>query len=166
MNINSKIMPEIAQLILNTPPAAIAQIRGSAEYPDIVGNTAFYPGDEGVLVVTAVTGLPEPKSKCDGTVHAMHIHSGSDCSGNASDPFANAGEHYNPENCPHPQHAGDLPPIFANNGSAWNAVLTDRFDIEDILGKTVIIHASYDDFMTQPSGNSGAKIACGVIRPM
>lgn len=166
MNINSKIMPEIAEIILNSTPAAIAELHGSSDYPDIVGSTAFYPGEEGVLVVTAVTGLPVPESECDGTVHALHIHNGSECSGNAADPFANAGEHYNPNNCPHPQHAGDLPPIFANHGSAWNAVLTDRFGIDDILGKTVIIHSSYDDFQTQPSGNSSAKIACGVIRPM
>lgn len=159
-------MPNIAEIILNTKPAAMAEIHGSNEYPDIYGNTAFYPGDEGVLVVTAVTGLPVSESECAPTVHALHIHNGSECSGNNLDPFANAGEHYNPNGCPHPQHAGDLPPIFANNGSAWNAVLTDRFGIDEILGKTVIIHASYDDFMTQPSGNSGMKIACGVIRPM
>lgn len=166
MNMNTGVMPNIAEIILNTAPAAMAEIHGSENYPDIYGNTAFYPGDEGVLVVTAVTGLPVPSAECEGTVHAMHIHNGSECSGNMTDPFANAGEHYNPEGCPHPQHAGDLPPIFANHGSAWNAVLTDRFGIDDILGKTVIIHSSYDDFMTQPSGNSGAKIACGVIRKM
>jgi Cu-Zn family superoxide dismutase len=94
----------------------------------------------------------------------MHIHEGGSCTGNAADPFADAGSHYNPEGCEHPAHAGDLPPLFSNRGTAWGAVLTDRFSVGEISGKTVIIHLNPDDFTTQPAGNSGAKIACGVIR--
>ena len=45
-----------------------------------------------------------------------------------------------------------------------NAVVTDRFTISDIIGRTVVIHKSPDDFTTQPSGNAGAKIACGEIK--
>ena len=160
---SDSIIGGIAELIISRPPGAIAQILGSSAYPDIEGTVVFYPENEGVLVLTALSGLPVPEDVCGGTIHAMHIHEGGSCSGNEEDPFADAGNHYNPNDCPHPQHAGDLPPVFANGGSAWNAVLLDRFSIDDVIGKTVILHASYDDFQTQPSGNSGAKIACGVI---
>ena len=64
----------------------------------------------------------------------------------------------------HPYHAGDLPPLFGSGGVAVSVFLTDRFHLEDIIGKTVIIHSSPDDFTTQPSGNAGAKIACGEIK--
>ena len=83
--------------------------------------------------------------------------------GNEDDPFADAKTHYNPKSCPHPYHAGDLPPLFSANGYAYSAVLTDRFTVDEIIGKTVVIHSSPDDFTTQPSGNAGRKIACGVI---
>ena len=94
----------------------------------------------------------------------MHIHEGAECYGNNHDPFADAGMHYNPYDCAHPYHAGDLPPLFSAHGIAWEAVLTDRFTVEEIIDRTVIIHAMPDDFKSQPSGNSGEKIACGVIR--
>ena len=57
-----------------------------------------------------------------------------------------------------------MPPLIANNGYAIQAFLTDRFTVREILGKTVIIHDSADDFTSQPAGNAGARIACGVIR--
>ena len=162
-NEETSIISRIAELILGNPPAAIANIQGSEQYPDIEGTVVFYPEPQGVMVLTAITGLPVPDAECGNTIHGMHIHEGGECSGTEEDPFANAGTHYNPYDCPHPQHAGDLPPIFADNGSAWNAVLMERFSVEEIIGKTVIIHDSYDDFHTQPAGDSGAKIACGVI---
>ena len=93
----------------------------------------------------------------------MHIHSGMSCTGNKTDNFADAMTHYNPDNCPHPYHAGDMPPIFGVNGTAFSVFLTDRFSVKEIIGKSVIIHANPDDFTTQPSGNSGEKIACGII---
>lgn len=67
------------------------------------------------------------------------------------------------KNCPHPFHMGDLPPLIENNGYAYMQVLINKFKIKDILGKVIIIHDSPDDFTTQPSGNSGTKIACGKI---
>ena len=72
--------------------------------------------------------------------------------------------HYNPSGEPHPEHAGDLPPVLNNRGTAWGAIYTDRFYPEEVIGKTVILHDRADDFYTQPSGNSGEKIACGQIR--
>ena len=80
--------------------------------------------------------------------------------------FPNTGNHYNPGNVPHPEHAGDLLPLLSNNGYAWMSFYTGRIDIEDIIGRSVVIHSMRDDFTTQPSGNSGDKIACGVIERM
>lgn len=57
-----------------------------------------------------------------------------------------------------------MPPLFGNDGKAFSAFLTDRFTVKEIVGKTVIIHSSTDDFTTQPSGNSGEMIACGEIK--
>ena len=110
-----------------------------------------------------IFGLPVSAEPCQSNVFAFHIHGGSSCSGNETDPFANAGTHYNPKGCPHPHHAGDLPPLFGVGNRAFLAVLTDRFTVNEVVGKTVIIHDRPDDFTTQPSGNAGNKIACGII---
>lgn len=149
-----------AKYMLQTPPQAVAHLSGSPAHPGITGTVSFFPVPEGVLVVAEARGLPATP---DG-FYGFHIHAGGACTGNESDPFADAGTHYNPANRPHPQHAGDLPPLLGNNGRAYLSVLTDRFSVPEILGKTVIIHDHPDDFRTQPSGDSGAKIACGVIR--
>lgn len=62
-----------------------------------------------------------------------------------------------------PYHAGDLPPLFGNQGYAFSAFVTDRFAVREIVEKTIIIHSKPDDFKTQPSGDSGEKMACGKI---
>lgn len=82
-----------------------------------------------------------------------------------ANPFADAMTHFNPEDCPHPYHAGDLPPLWGSDGYAFSVFLTDRFSVEEIVGKTVIIHRQPDDFTIQPSGSARQKMACGVIRP-
>ena len=75
-----------------------------------------------------------------------------------------AGEHLGMPETMHPHHAGDLVPLLSNQGYAWTAFYDKRFTIRDILGRSVIVHMNPDDFRTQPSGNSGAMIACGEIR--
>lgn len=142
---------------------AAAVIRGSEDYAAIRGRVLFYGLRQGVLVRAEITGLPRGTSVCDSPVFAFHIHSGADCEGNAEDAFADVGMHYNPNGCPHPYHAGDLPPLFGVGGNALSVCLTDRFSVREIIGKTIIIHRSPDDFTTQPSGNAGEKIACGMI---
>lgn len=57
-----------------------------------------------------------------------------------------------------------MPPLFSVNGNAFLCFMTNRFKIKEVLGKSVIIHSKPDDFTTQPSGNAGEKIACGMIR--
>jgi len=144
---------------------AVAIIRGSTEHPGIRGLVRFYQTPSGVYVITSVTGLPRGTSACESPIYAMHIHEGGSCEGrNETENFSLAGAHYNPKGCAHPHHAGDLPPLFSAGGVAMSSVLTDRFTAREIVGKTIVIHSGVDDFMTQPSGNSGKRIACGVIQ--
>lgn len=137
-------------------PAAVAKLRGGAAASGLSGMVRFYQLTGGVLVEADVTGLP---GNTDG-FFGFHIHSGGDCSG---DGFPFVGSHYDPVGVPHPRHAGDLPPLLSRGGRAWLAVITDRFSVADIIGRTVLIHEMTDDFHSQPSGNAGGKIACGVI---
>lgn len=149
--------------IFRRRPSAVAVIKGSGEYPNINGKVYFYELKNGVMVRSEILGLPSGNGVCDSPIFAFHIHSGNECTGNETDAFAFTGGHYNPDNCPHPYHAGDMPPLFSVNGMALSSFLTDRFTLPEILGKTVIIHSGVDDFTTQPSGGAGQKIACGVI---
>ncbi len=144
---------------------AVAFINGSPDFPEIKGRVLFYQLKNGVIVRAEISGLPKGTSYCDNPVFAFHIHGGKECSGNETDPFADADGHFNPENCPHPYHAGDLPPLFGVSGKAFSAFLTERFTVKEVLGKAIIIHSKPDDFTSQPAGNSGEKIACGIITP-
>ena len=148
---------------LSRPPQAAARVCGSDAYPEISGCVYFYQTDCGVLVAARVMGLPNGKPCSPDGVFGFHIHSGGSCTGTEKDPFADALTHYNPGDVSHPEHAGDLPPLFGNHGCAFQVFLTDRFTVREILHKTVIIHAGPDDFTSQPAGNAGEKIACGRI---
>jgi Cu-Zn family superoxide dismutase len=106
-----------------------------------------------------------------GQEHGFHVHEKGDCS---SGDGMSTGGHFNPTGKPHgPQHAehhaGDLPSLKADA----NGVASFSFRVEglaigsgatDIVGRGLIVHADPDDFKTQPTGNSGARIACAVIR--
>ena len=137
-------------------PVAYARLQGGGDNRLLRGLVRFYQRSGGVLVEVSVRGLPRNQSG----FYALHIHNGRSCLGSG---FPDAGTHYNPTNQMHPHHAGDLPPLLGMEGRAYMAVLTDRFSIDEILGHTVVIHLEPDDFHTQPSGNSGDKVACGVI---
>lgn len=143
---------------MNKICCAYADIRGSEKYKKICGKVNFSNFRAGVFVRAEIFNLPEEKD-----IFAFHIHEGSICSGKADDPFSEAKGHFNPSEKMHPYHAGDMPPLFGNHGYVCMSFYTDRFKINDIIGKTIIIHRSYDDFSKQPSGNSGEKIACGKI---
>ncbi len=139
-------------------PDAVAQIRGGLEAPQLTGCIRFYQQSGYVLVVARISGLP---TESETGFFGFHIHQGDSCSG--AD-FSATGSHYNPTDQTHPRHTGDLPPLLACDGKAYLSVKTDRFSLEDILGRTVVIHSDPDDFRSQPAGNAGKKIACGVIR--
>ena len=144
--------------VLMKKPHAVAEISGEKDYPDIRGEVRFFQTNLGVMVMADIRGLPVMSAKCSYPIFAMHIHSGENC----EEPKT----HYNPENCSHPYHSGDLPVLFSNDGYAFEATLTNRFDLSEVIGKVLVIHSRSDDFKTQPSGDSGEKIACGVIRKL
>ena len=118
-----------------------AQIRGEQ---GIRGTVRFRQCQMGTIVTADISGLPESEKG----FFAFHIHEDG---------------HYNPDGNPHPRHAGDLPPLLYCDGKAWMSVLTDRFSVEEVIGKEVVIHEGSDDFFSQPAGNPGNPIASGVI---
>lgn len=132
---------------------AIAKICGVG---GIEGTVRFHQQSGSVLVTADIRGLPESETG----FFALHIHEGEGCGGVD---FAETGNHYNPCNVDHPRHAGDLPPLLNCRGRAHLQVRTGRFRVEEVIGRTVVIHAGPDDFTTQPAGNAGKKLACGVI---
>ena len=138
-------------------PDGRAQIQGGSDAPCLSGQVRFYQECGRVLVVAELSGLPN-NSKTG--FFALHIHEGSSCLGEG---FPETGCHYNPTGEEHPNHAGDLPLLMSCHGDAYLAVRTDRFRVRDILGKTVVIHSGPDDYHSQPAGNAGTKIGCGVI---
>ena len=147
----------IFNYILSHDNEAYADILGGETYPQIRGRAELFALPKGVLIITDVEGLPQTNSN----IFAYHIHEGSECDNN----FSKSGGHYNPNEMPHPMHAGDMSPLFAFNGETFSFFYTERVKLKDIIGRTLIIHDSPDDFTSQPSGNSGQKIACGVIQP-
>lgn len=160
----NKVLNETLMILMRQKPEAYAEVEGSEAYPEIKGELAFYPLWRGSLVVASISGLPDGGKPCGERFFGFHIHEGVACTGNDADPFADTGEHYNPADCKHPEHAGDFPPLMGNDGYALSVFYTDRFFPEEIVGRTVVIHDMPDDFKTQPSGASGVKIACGVIK--
>ena len=139
-------------------PDAVAEIRGGMDAPRLTGCVEFYQEYGCVLIVARVFCLPK-ESKTG--FFGFHIHQGGSCSGTD---FPGTGSHYHPTGQAHPKHAGDLPPLLVCQGSTYLSVKTDRFTVNDIIGRTVVIHSDPDDFYSQPAGNAGKKIACGVIR--
>ena len=141
-------------------PDAIAWIKGNKENERLSGEVCFYNTmRSGILISAELFGLPDWENNTG--FYGMHIHEYGDCADN----FQKTGNHYNPGNVKHPMHAGDLPSLLSNHGYAWMAFYDHRFSIQEILGKSVVIHGQRDDFTTQPSGDSGVKIGCGVILP-
>jgi Cu-Zn family superoxide dismutase len=136
---------------------AIAFISGKNSASAVKGIVKFYQKESCVLVVADIDGLPRTATNFFG----FHIHEGDTCDGTD---FSGSKGHYNPDSTPHPTHAGDLPPLLRCGNKAHLSFITDRFSVKDILGRTVVIHDMPDDFTSQPSGNSGQKIACGIIK--
>ena len=159
--LNCNVVP-----LIQRQPQAAAVLTGSGEYLDVYGVVRFYTMKNGTLVYADVSGLPHADDRCSQEIFGFHIHEGVSCTGNADDPFADAGAHLNKDNCAHPFHTGDMPALFGNGGRAVSVFLTNRFAVDEVIGKAVIVHGSPDDFTTQPGVNSGKKIACGIVRPV
>lgn len=143
-------------------PDAIADILGGKSYPEIKGRVKFYYTTYGgILIEAEIFNLPKKVPEGSPNFFGFHIHENGDCSEN----FEKTGGHYNPLDRQHPYHAGDMPSLLSSDGYAWSAFYDLSLTIAEIIDKSVVIHDMADDFTSQPAGNSGSKIACGVIRP-
>ena len=157
-----------------TPPPASAQSTAQAAQANLAaasgslvsGQLVLMPMGDGAHLTGTVGGLA-PNS-----VHGIHVHEKGDCS--AAD-ASSAGGHFNPTGSAHGRagtpthHAGDMDNITADANGVANVnihlmgVALGGGAANDIAGRALVVHASPDDYMTQPSGNSGARVACGVI---
>jgi Cu-Zn family superoxide dismutase len=153
------------QTVPDEPLRATAQLKptkGSKTF----GEATFEQTGKKVRVIVFAQGLKPDQE------HGLHIHEVGDCS---ADDAMSAKGHFNPYGKPHAshaaseRHAGDLPSLKANKQGRGKVdveldVITLTPGPASIIGRSIIIHADPDDFKTQPTGNSGARIACGVIR--
>ena len=145
---------------LENPPEARALLRGTAAYPELWGEVLFYPFLNGSLLLARVAGLP------GSGFFGFHIHENGDCCTGGDTSFTCAGGHWNPGGVPHPGHAGDLPVLLSDNGLAYAIFYTGRFTPAEAVGRSVILHGKPDDYRSQPAGDSGERIACGVIEKL
>lgn len=145
-------------------PALKGELRGSSAFPDAAGVVLAYALEDGLYLRAELSGLPADR------VFGFHVHEGIICGeADGSEPFAAAGGHLSA--CPegtwcnkHPYHTGDLPPVFSDSsGYASMDVYLGKADTADYSGKPIILHAMPDDLRSQPSGSSGARIACGIF---
>ena len=153
------------------PPAGTAAVATSnltsASGSLVSGRLTLTPMSGGVRVTGDIGGL------APGSSHGFHVHETGDCS--AAD-AASAGGHFNPAGSAHGKagtpvhHAGDIDNIVADWGGVAHVdariagVVLGGGAGNDIVGRPLVVHAAPDDYRTQPSGNSGARVACGVIK--
>ena len=153
---------KVTESYFSRTKSAVATLSPSAT-SGVSGIVVFSGGGNSVDVHVTAAGL-QP-----GSIHGFHVHDVGNC---ASADFMSAGDHFNPTHKPHgpqdkPHHAGDMPSLLADPTGKIDA----RFTLEGVtlggvdgfVGHAVILHATADNFDAQPSGNSGARVACGVI---
>ena len=148
--------PAVIQAIAIIGPASGSIVTGTATFTQ--------SGDQITVLIDIQNATPG--------LHGVHIHENGDCS--APD-GTSAGGHWNPTNVAHGKwgvgefHLGDLGNItVGDDGTGSFELTTDLWEIGtgsdiDVVGKGIIVHADADDFISQPSGNAGARIGCGVI---
>jgi Cu-Zn family superoxide dismutase len=142
---------------------AIAELADANGRP--IGTAALSRRGNETLINLSVSGTP-------GAVHGMHLHAVGKCEA----PFTSAGPHLNPgghqhgKDNPMGSHLGDLPNVtIGQNGVGTASASLGTHDaaidaaLFDADGSAIVLHAAADDYRTDPSGNSGARIACGVL---
>src|SRR6267143_6891482 len=146
-----------------TPLKAIAVLHPTGSNK-VSGTVTFTEVADGVQVLAEITGLTPGN-------HGFHVHEFGDCS--AAD-ASSAGAHFNPTNNPHAgpdaadRHVGDMGNVEADASGKATLEYVDHqisltTDERSVIGRSVIVHAKADDLKTQPAGDSGVRIACGVI---
>lgn len=183
----------VLALLLALAPAATAQEQSRAATAELVGvdgervgMISFVEGmgapGGGVAVTTTVEGGVEPV----GQLHGLHVHSNGVCDPDAPDgPFTTAGPHYAGDGgADHPEHDGDLPLLYVReDGRGVGATTTTRLDVDEVVGRAVIVHAGADNLANVPgerydgvdggpvpdeetleAGDSGSRVACGVVQ--
>ena len=154
----------VACSTMQAPPSATASLQPT-KGNQVSGRVTFTQQAQGVLVAVDVQGLT-PNAE-----HGFHIHEKGDCS---SGDGMSTGGHFNPDGKPHGAHAhaqhhvGDLPSLKADaNGKVQLRFVSTSIAIQEgtanIVGRGLIVHRDPDDFKTQPTGNSGPRVSCGVI---
>ena len=158
----------------NQAPAAAVQSAGSVTVRlsdakgESIGTASLSPDPAGVRITLAVQGLSAGE-------HAIHVHQTAQCDGPA---FTSAGGHFNPEQKQHglsnPQgpHAGDMPNFTVDaSGRSSATIVAPGVTLSDGPhsvftggGTALVIHEKADDMNTDPAGNAGTRVACGVIR--
>ncbi|WP_019142908.1 superoxide dismutase family protein [Noviherbaspirillum massiliense] len=147
-------------------PVAVAQLKPT-QGSEVSGTTSFTQQGDKLIVKTEVRGL-KPGA------HGFHVHERGDCS--APD-ASSAGGHFNPTKEAHgsptsvPHHGGDLGNLEADaSGKAVaevaipvGSVNMKKGDPNSVIGRALVVHADPDDYVSQPAGNSGKRVACGVI---
>ena len=128
----------------------------------VTGTARVTPSASGVVVLVTVQDASPGE-------HGVHIHEKGDC----SDPAANsAGPHFNPNSGAHHggpntpvRHGGDLGNINVNSSGGGLLVVTvSDLSVDNVVERSVVVHEKQDDLQSDPAGNSGARIACGVLR--
>ena len=144
------------------PPAMAVATLEPRSGSQLTGNAQVTPTASGVAVMVEVqNATPGP--------HGVHIHEKGDCSDPAA---ANAGGHFNPKQAPHHggagssvRHGGDLGNMNVDsNGRGLLIIAVNDMTMSNVVGKAVVVHEKQDDLQSDPSGNSGARIACGVLQ--
>ena len=160
--------PPAGTMASASPLSAAATLQAGPEAQGFSGTVTFTPaanGGSGVTMVAELRGAPPGK-------HGIHLHENGQCTHDdpAGKHFSSAGGHFNPTQAPHacpptaPRHAGDFGNIEV--GADGNGRLTlplSQLSLNILAGKAVILHAGADDCTTQPTGNSGDRLACGVV---
>lgn len=152
-----------------TPVSAVATLQGGTESAGFSGTVTFTPTAGGLRVVADLKGAPPGR-------HGIHLHENGQCTHDdpAGKHFSSAGGHFNPTGAPHacpptdPRHAGDFGNVEVGADGTGHLDLTagqiSLAGANSVVGKAVILHAGADDCTTQPSGNSGDRLACGVVQ--
>lgn len=144
--------PSVARAVMQTAAPGVG-----------AGEITFEVMGDGLMAHVVLKGL------APGSKHGFHVHDKGVCTG---PDFTSAGGHFNPTNHPHggpeaERHAGDMPNLVADaQGQVDQRLMLHGASLhgaEGVVGHAVVLHAGEDDYKTQPTGNSGARLACGVI---